>query len=102
MNGWAGLWVWALAGIGWWAAALATALPYRWWHRRWVVPARFTVGLPLVLAAWLEAGRSRWNRLRSPSVRPYRGFVPLWLALVVAETMALAVGALVISLGGGR
>lgn len=95
MSGWPGLGVWALAGLAWWLFALGTALPYRWRHRPWVVPARLSLGLPLALAAWLEAGRSRWGLSRGVPVLPYRGFVPLWLALVVAEAIALAVGSLV-------
>ena len=72
-----GLGLWALGGLVWWAAALAVALPYRFRHRTWLSWARFTVGLPLTVAAWLEVSRSR-RRARSGRGRVPTGGSPRW------------------------
>lgn len=84
---------WALTGLAWCALSLATALPFRRRHRLWVTVLRFSLGLPLVFGAWLEAGRSTLPRRpgrRSPP--PYRGFAPLLWALTAAETVCLLAG----------
>ncbi len=93
-------WLWV--GLAWWVAALATTVPYRRRHLAIIRRLRVTVGLPLAVAAWLEVARSRrrrmvWERL---GPRPYRGFAPLALSLIVAEVFVLAVGLVVRVLAG--
>lgn len=93
---------WALTGLAWWALSLATALPFRRRHRSWVTVLRYSLGLPLVLGAWLEAGRSTLPRRPGrPSPRPYRGFAPLLWALAAAEAVCLLCGVVTRAILGG-
>ncbi len=91
------IWPWIAGGVAWWVAAFGATLPYRRRHRAAITVLRLTLGLPLTVAAWLEAARSRrrklpWERKESG---PYRVRTVLWLSLVVAE--ALAAGAWLVS-----
>lgn len=87
-------WVWFLAGVLWWLASLAVALPFRCRVRPWIRRLRLTAGLPLVLGAMVEAARSRGRGSRAAR-HPYRGFAPFLWAFIAAEVIAIVLGLLI-------